>query len=248
MGILGRLHNLLRIGKPAVEVGEVDLEGIQNLLGYRFRDESLLLMSLTHRSFSHINETSSPSNERLEFLGDSVLGLIIADQLFRDYPGVREGELTKTRSMLVSETALTTVGKEIGFNRYLRLSPEEDRTGGRERSSIVSDAVESIIAAVYIDGGIEAARDVILKWIYSRRDKFMSDSAQHNYKGELLEISQARGDGIPHYEVISEEGPDHFKKFKVAVHLGDRVIGFGTGLSKKEAEQKAASSALKTTR
>ena len=142
------------------------LEGIQRLLGYNFRDIALLQLGLTHRSFARSNNHDQQSNERLEFLGDSVLGVIISDQLFKDLPLESEGNLTKTKAMLVNETTLSTLGREIGLNKYVRLSPEEDRAGGRERASIISDAFEAVIGAVYLDGGIEAARDVVLRLIY----------------------------------------------------------------------------------
>jgi ribonuclease-3 len=187
---------------------------------------------------------NSPSNERLEFLGDSVLGLVIADQLFRDNPCIREGELTQTKAKLVNEIALASVAGDIGLHKFLRLSPEEDKAGGRSRSSIVSDAFESIIAAVYIDGGLDAARDVILRLIYSRRDELATDSAQRNYKGELLELIQSHGDGAPRYDVLAAEGPDHQKRFNIAVYVAGQKVGSGEGSSKKEAEQRAAAAAL----
>ncbi len=221
-----------------------NLERLQRIIGYQFRDESLALLAVTHRSCHRGNDCQRPSNERLEFLGDSVLGLVIAEQLFRDNPDLREGELTKTKAMLVNETTLAMIGIEVGLNKQIRLSVEEDRLGGRERPSIISDAFESIIGAIYLDGGIEAVRDVILRLIYVRRDAITSDSSQRNFKGDLLELAQSRGDGMPRYDVISESGPDHEKEFSVAVFIASRKIGTGNGSSKKEAEQGAAAQAL----
>ena len=221
-----------------------DLEAVQDMLGYHFRDEVLLLLSLTHRSFTRFDPSHCPSNERLEFLGDSVLGLVISHQLFQDFPDTREGDLTKTKAKLVNEVALAYVAHKVGFPKHLRLSPEEDRAGGRRRPSIVSDAFESIIAAVYLDGGLDAARDVILRLIYTRRDEILNDTAQRNFKGELLELVQARDSQMPHYEVISEDGPDHQKIFHVRVMVLGCELGQGKGASKKEAEQKAAAVAL----
>jgi ribonuclease-3 len=223
----------------------LDLGAVEQLLGYHFRDDGLLLLSLTHRSFSRFDQDHSPSNERLEFLGDSVLGLVIADQLFRDNPELREGELTQTKSKLVNEVALAAVAKRIGLNKYLRLSPEEEKAGGRNRPSIVSDAFESVIAAVYLDGGLDVARDVILRLIYSRRDSLTNASSQRNFKGELLELTQSLGEGAPRYDVISEEGPDHRKRFKIVVLVAGQRAGTGIGSSKKEAEQQAAAEALR---
>jgi len=244
MGLLDRIKKKLRVPTASCTHG-LDLEAVQELLGYYFRDESLLLLSLTHRSFSRFDEAHSPSNERLEFLGDSVLGLVIADQLFQDNPDLREGELTQTKSKLVNETALADVARCIGLNQHLRLSPEEEKAGGRDRPSIVSDAFESIIAAVYLDGGLDAARDVILRLIYSRRADLTNASAQRNFKGELLEFTQSLGEGAPRYDVVSEEGPDHRKRFKIVVLVAGKRAGLGMGASKKEAEQQAAAAALR---
>jgi len=244
MGLFDRFRKALNIPKAGC-ASDVDLAAVQELLGYYFRDDSLLLLSLTHRSYSRFDEKHSPSNERLEFLGDSVLGLVIADQLFRDNPELREGELTQTKSKLVNETALAGVAKTIGLNRHLRLSPEEEKAGGRKRPSIVSDAFESIIAAVYLDGGLDAARDVILRLIYSRRTALTNATAQRNFKGELLELTQAQGEGAPRYDVVSEEGPDHRKRFKIVVLVNGKRVGLGVGTSKKEAEQHAAAAALR---
>lgn len=220
------------------------MEEVQRIIGYHFRDESLLELALTHRSYHRQNENSRPSNERLEYLGDSVLGLIIADRLYNDYPRVREGKLTKIKAMLVNETTLSTIGKQTKLNDHILLSPEEERLGGRDRSSIISDAFESIIGAAYLDGGLDAARDIVLRLIYLKKDEITSDESQKNYKGELLELIQARGNGMPRYDVVWEKGPDHEKEFKVVVYVANQNIGTGVGMSKKEAEQKAAAMAL----
>ena len=220
------------------------LELTQNLIGYRFGDPLLLVLALTHRSFTKTVSDHAPSNERLEFLGDSVLGLVIAHQLYSDHPNQREGDLTKAKAMLVSEATLSHVGKEIGLHDHIHLSPEEDKSGGRKRASIVSDAFESVIGAVYLDGGFDAARDLILRLIYSRKSSILSDISQKNFKGDLLELIQSRGEGMPRYDVISEVGPDHHKVFHVVVKVNGDTVGEGRGLSKKEAEQKAASQAL----
>ncbi len=228
----------------STDTTEAQLERLQKLIGYRFNDPDLLCLGLTHRSVSRAANSHQPSNERLEFLGDSVLGLVIADQLYRDYPCLTEGDLTKKKAMLVNETTLSNVAVEIGLNDFVFMSPEEERSGGRERPSIISDAFESVIGAVYIDGGLEAARQVVLLCIYSRRESILSDISQRNFKGELLEHSQARGQGMPSYDILSETGPDHNKTFHVVVSISGVMIGEGTGSSKKEAEQAAACLAL----
>jgi len=242
MGFLDFFKKTVKVG-PGQDL-DTDLESVQNLLGYHFRAPDRLLLALTHRSYIRNGNALELSNERLEFLGDSVLGLIIAHRLFIDHPELSEGDLTKMKAMLVNETTLATVGQEVGLNLYIRLSPEEHNSGGRERPSIISDAFESVIGAIFLDGGFEAARDVVLRLIYTRKDQIVSDKAQRNYKGELLEMIQARGDGMPRYEVISEMGPDHEKVFEVVVSVAGRRVGEGIGLSKKEAEQKAARQAL----
>ena len=219
-------------------------EQVQNLIGYHFRNPERLRLALTHRSYVRVVDNSQPSNERLEFLGDSVLGLVIANQLYQDYAGKTEGDLTKLKAMLVNETTLATIGRRIGLNRYVRLSPEERRSGGSERPSIISDTFESVIGAVFLDGGYDAARDVVLRLIYVRHEKIVTDESQQNYKGDLLELIQARGEGMPRYEVVSEDGPDHEKVFHVVVAVGNRTRGEGVGSSKKEAEQRAAAEAL----
>jgi len=220
------------------------LEQLQSILGFRFRRHALLQQSLTHRSIVRARGGLIPSNERLEFLGDSVLGLVIADQLCHDHPDWPEGDLTKLKAMLVNEAALSRVGMEVGLNKYILLSSDEERSGGRERPSIVSDAFEAVIGAIYLDGGFEAARRTILECLYSRRDAIISDESQRNFKGELLELVQGQGGGSPQYEIISESGPDHDKVFSVAVWVGDNRLGEGSGPSKKEAEQRAACVAL----
>lgn len=223
---------------------KVDLAKVQSIIGYRFNDLSLLALALTHRSYTNNSELVNESNERMEFLGDSVLGLIIAEQLFADHPDWHEGDLTKMKALLVNEITLAEVGKEIGLNQHIYLSSEEDKSGGAERPSIVSDAMESVMAAIYLDGGINAAKKFILKNIYSRKEMVSADSSQRNYKGELLELIQGSGRGMPRYDVVSETGPDHDKTFNIVVRLNGQDLGRGVGLSKKEAEQKAAAEAL----
>lgn len=217
---------------------------VQRITGYTFRDPRILELALTHRSAVAGEGINGESNERLEFLGDSVLGLVVADQLFCDHPEMSEGDLTKTKAMLVNEVTLATIAKEVGLNLCVTLSPEELRAGGQERASIIADAFESIIGAIYTDGGYAAARDVILRLVYVRKTRITTDETQRNYKGELLELVQSRGEGMPRYEVVMERGPDHAKEFHVVVSVAGRKVGNGVGTSKKEAEQRAASVAL----
>lgn len=242
MSLWDKVKNI--VAPPSTREGKTSLPDIQDIIGYRFRNESLLEISLTHRSYSHSSDSDTLSNERLEFLGDSVLGLVIAEQLYRDHPSMQEGELTKTKALLVNEATLAEIGKEIRLNDYMKLAMEEDRSGGRDRPSIISDTVESVIGAVFLDGGIEAARDMVLRLIYTRKEEIISDASRRNFKGELLELAQARGEGLPRYDVVSERGPDHEKVFRIEVYVEGRMVGTGSGSTKKEAEQKAAAVAL----
>jgi ribonuclease-3 len=226
------------------ETTPLDLRRVQDILGYSFKNIELLQLGLTHRSYHRVSQNSGGSNERLEFLGDSVLGLVVAAQVYADDPDKSEGELTKLKAMLVNELTLSMVGRISGLNNHILLSTEEERTGGRERASISADAMESVIGAIYLDGGFEAARDVVLRLIYAHRDRIMTDESQRNYKGELLELAQGKGVGVPRYDVVSELGPDHEKVFHVVVIVAGNCVGEGKGLSKKEAEQRAASVAL----
>lgn len=221
-----------------------EVAAVGQLVGHRFSDPTLLELGLCHRSVARSSDKGGASYERLEFLGDSVLGLVISEQLYRDRPGETEGNLTKLKAMLVNETTLAQVGREIGLNAHIRVSPDEERAGGRDRNSIIADAFEAVIGAIYLDAGISPARQFILREIYSRRESIISDLAQRNYKGELLELVQARGNGVPKYDVVSEAGPDHDKTFHVIVTVAGEKVGDGSGQSKKEAEQKAAAMAL----
>lgn len=241
MNFIHRLKNLFLTGQ---HYQESKLDDLQQRIGYHFTDKSLLTLALTHRSYSNSGSKESSSNERMEFLGDSVLGMIISEQLFRDYPKKHEGELTKIKALLVNESTLAAMGQAIGLNNFIRLSNDEERAGGRQRPSIVSDAFESVLGAVYLDSGTEAVRSVIMRLLYNRKDQVLKDTSLTNYKGELLELVQGKGNGMPHYDVVTESGPDHDKTFVVCVAVSGREIGRGSGHTKKEAEQKAAAEAL----
>lgn len=212
--------------------------------GYRFQNVQSLTEALTHRSYTHYAKEVSVSNERMEFLGDSVLGLIVGEELFREHPNYDEGDLTKTKSLMVNETTLSKIGIESGLNELIYMSPEEKKSGGRQRHSIVSDAVEAVIAAIYLDGGLKATREFVRNILISHSSEILNDATQRNFKGELLEYLQSQGIDPPYYEVISENGPDHDKTFEVAVFTDGKKTGFGNGSSKKDAEQKAAREAI----
>ncbi|MBD3299584.1 MAG: ribonuclease III [candidate division Zixibacteria bacterium] len=216
----------------------------REIFGYRFRNPDLLREALTHRSYANSNGTDL-TYERLEFLGDSVLGVIVARYLFNKHEAFSEGELTKAKAALVNIKALTQVARKEGLGKYILLSPEEERAGGRNRPSILSDVLEAVIGAIYLDGGIVAASNVIDQVLIQRFANVDTRLLSVNHKGDLLEMMQGEGHGLPRYEVVSETGPDHEKVFTVAVHTNGREVGRGVGSNKKDAEQNAAREALR---
>ncbi len=218
---------------------------VQKRIGYSFRDSYYLCKALTHRSFLRANEPRNlRSYERLEFLGDSVLGLVVAEELFQLYPDMSEGNLTKNKSLLVNKKVLAHTGMEIELGTYILMSADEERAGGRTRPSIVADCLEALFGAVYLDGGLQAARMTVKRLISFNFSEISDFLSLRNYKGELLERLQAGGSGLPKYTVSDEDGPDHRKVFTVEVFVNGRRLGTGRGDSKKSAEQRAAESAL----
>ena len=213
-------------------------EQLQQVLHYQFKNPALLRIAMTHTSFANESKVPSTHNERLEFLGDSVLSVVVADYLFHQSQRP-EGELTRMRASLVSEDALFQFAQEIELGEYLRLGRGEDLGGGRTRPSVVSDAFEALIAALYLDGGIETARAFILPFLTEGK------TAEQDYKTRLQEVIQQNPEEKLRYEVISEDGPDHDKKFTVAVYLNSNRMAAGSGRSKKAAEQHAAREALR---
>ena len=209
-------------------------------LGYSFKDKSLLELALTHSSFA--NEIKlKKNNERFEFLGDSVLGFVTAEYLFTEFKNRPEGEMTKLRAAVVCEKSLFKFAEQIDLGKYILLGRGEDGTGGRNRPSVVSDAFEAIIAAIYIDGGMEAVRPYILRFI---KDAVKRETSFKDNKSLLQEeIQKVKGNTLA-YEEVGEEGPDHDKTFVFRVKLNGEIIGEGKGKSKKEAEQNAAGNAL----
>ena len=224
----------------------VDLAKLESLLLYRFKKKSILVAALAHKSYlrSKLPKEAQTSNERLEFLGDSVLGLVVSEFLYNKYPHKPEGELTKMKAVLVNEVTLSRRAKEFKLGEFLLLSPEEEKSGGRQRESILADACEALIAAAYLDGGLKSAQKVVHRLILDRHLEVTTDRGQHNYKGELLEFLQGRGLGMPRYDVEVAEGPDHKKVFTIAAFAQGRKMGTGRGKSKKEAEQMAAKMTL----
>ena len=219
-----------------------DIKKFQEVIGYHFHDEKLLRQALTHSSFANEKHLKKHSdNERLEFLGDAVLEIISSEFLYKEYPDKPEGELTKLRASIVCEPSLALCTKDIALGEYLLLGKGEDQTGGRGRKSILSDALEAVIGAIYLDGGFANAKEFIHKYILTdiEHKQLFYDS-----KTILQEIVQAHFPYGVVYHLIKEEGPDHNKSFTVAVHIGEECYGEGTGRTKKAAEQEAAYHAI----
>ena len=221
------------------------IKDLEEAIGYKFRNITLLQNALTHSSYANERwHDSLRSNERMEFLGDSILGMAVADYLYRTFPDRPEGELTRMRADMVCETSLAAVAEKINLGQHLLLGHGEERFGGRTRASILADAVESVIAASFLDGGIEAAGHFIKQFILTE----VPVKKLHNadYKTALQELVQQKKDQVLSYALVGESGPDHDKKFQVEVSLNGKVVGSGIGSSKKRAEQAAAQSALET--
>lgn len=204
-------------------------------------DLQLLELALTHRSFAY-ESGGIPTNERLEFLGDAVLGLVITDELYHRYPDLAEGQLAKFRSAVVNARALADLARSLNIGSYLRLGRGEETTGGRDKSSILADTFEAILGAAYLDHGIEKTRSLILRLFESLLDQAAKLGAGLDWKTSLQELTAELGIGVPGY-AVSETGPDHAKAFTAQVVLGEKLYGHGKGSNKKEAEQQAAASA-----
>ena len=219
------------------------IKDLEAAIGYRFKNITLLQNALTHSSYANERwHNSLKSNERLEFLGDSVLGMVVAEYLYKTFPDRPEGELTRMRADMVCEKTLAAVAARIELGRHLMLGNGEEQSGGRSRDSILADAVESVIAASFLDGGMEAARKLIEKFILVEVPVKKLNNA--DYKTALQELVQQKKNQTLSYRLVGESGPDHDKRFDVEVSLNGRVIGIGSGSSKKRAEQMAAQDAL----
>ena len=219
------------------------MKEFQKIINYTFKNEKLLYEALSHSSFANENKKQRKSNERLEFLGDSVLSIVVSEYLFENYSDLPEGELTKIRASLVCEKSLHTFAQEIELGRYIMLGKGEEHTGGRKRPSILADAFEAVIAAIFLDGGFESAKKHILRFV---PDNMSTNGSVgfNDYKTILQEIVQKNPEEKVDYYLTDESGPDHDKAFTVQVKLNTNVIGKGIGKSKKQAEQMAAKEAL----
>ena len=222
------------------------MEKLEKRIGYRFRNRELLKTALTHSSYANeARDRHTQSNERLEFLGDSVLGMVTSDYIFKLYTDIPEGDLTKLRASVVCEQALYEVARNFGLSEFLLLGRGEEAGGGRERASILADAVEAVIGAIYMDGGFAAARPFVLSFIKPAVARIASRHNFNDYKTMLQEIVQKNREEVLSYRVASQAGPDHDKTFVMEVLLNSNVVARGHGHSKKEAEQAAAHEALR---
>ena len=220
------------------------MQKIEKKLGYTFKNQSILETALTHSSYANEHKgLSQASNERLEYLGDSILGMTVADHLYSNYPDMTEGGMTRLRAELVCENSLRRVSIEIGLGKHIKLGKGEEHSGGRRRSSILADAVEALIAALYLDGGLEVTKEFIGKYILSEIHAIES-RRNSDYKTALQELVQQHSGQTLSYNVLGESGPDHNKQFEAEVCLNGKPIGRGIGRTKKVAEQAAAQKAL----
>ena len=222
------------------------LDEFQQRTGHTFREPDLLIRALTHKSYSHESKSRDlPDNETFEFLGDSVLGFVVGDLLFRRFPTLDEGALSKMKAYLVSAPILARKARQLGMGDAILLGVGEEKSGGRRKDSLLANLYEAVIAAIYLDAGLEAARTLIDQSFTSDLDAINADDLLfHDFKTALQEVAQANGLQLPEYQVLEEIGPDHDKKFVVEVKLTSQVIARGIGSSKKEAQQQAAREAL----
>ena len=221
------------------------MQELEKKLNYTFRNPELLHEALSHSSYANEHRSAvRRSDERLEFLGDSVLGFVTAEFLFVQHPDLPEGDLTRIRAALVCEQSLYEVARKLDLGAYLKLGRGEEAGGGRQRTSILADATEAVFAAVYLDGGIGAASDLIHRVLLDAEKEEAVEERRRDYKTALQELIQRQADQVLSYRMIGEEGPDHDKTFRAQVLLNDQPVGTGSGHSKKEAEQSAAKDAL----
>jgi len=243
--LLGRLSALApdRADLPPERFS--DLKKLCRILGIRPHDYGLLNQALTHRSYVHERDMGrAESNERMEFLGDSVLGLLVNEHLYGRFEARQEGRLTKIKSLVVSEPILSKVADEVSLGDYILLSDNERQSGGATRASITSDALEAVIAAIYLDSGLEATRGFVESHLLTRIDELLNTDEYRNFKSMIQEHAQRKYGARPRYRVVSAQGPEHARTFFVEIRLKGRSLGRGEGRNKKEAEQMAARNAL----
>jgi ribonuclease III, bacterial len=226
-------------------INEYNISHLEDIIGYNFKDKSVIFTAITHSSYANEKKAKKLKyNERLEFLGDSVLSLVISEHLFKMYPNLPEGELSVTRSKIVCENSLSKCAMDISLGKFLLLGKGEELSGGREKISLLSDAFEALIGAVYIDGGFETTREFVYKYMEKIIKSCIEGKLFYDYKTQLQELVQQNGEQHIAYSVINQFGPDHNKTFVTEVKINEVAHGQGKGHSKKEAEQNAAKDAL----
>ncbi len=223
---------------------ETPYSGLEDAVGYRFSDPRLLQEALTHRSRANEVSCRLPDNQRLEFLGDSILGFLVGRELFLHYPDWNEGELSRHRSALVDEGNLARLARELDLGSYLILGRGEEKSGGREKKSLLADAYEALIAAVYLDGGMQQVQRLVKRQFGHLLAGDTPATLTRDYKTALQELTQSRHAVMPRYELLDAAGPDHDRSYRVAVYVKDTLAGEGSGTSKKAAQQAAARAAL----
>lgn len=222
-----------------------NISQLEDRIQYDFKDKEVISIAITHSSYANERKNKKLEyNERIEFLGDSVLSLVISEYLYKMYPNLPEGELTVTRAKIVCENSLSRCAADIGLGNYLMLGKGEELSGGRSKASVLSDAFEAVIGAIYIDGGFDTARGFILKYMENIIKSCVEGKLFYDFKTQLQEIVQQNGEQHISYHVIDESGPDHNKAFVTEVRINDVISGQGKGRSKKESEQNAAKYAL----
>lgn len=225
-----------------------DLSAFQERIGHVFDDESLLLTALTHRSYAHEASGEVGDNESFEFLGDAVLGFLVADRLFRRFPGLDEGRLSKHKAMIEKAVSLAEAAAELELGSFLRLGRGEDRGGGAQNTRILANGFEAVLAAIFLDAGLEAAGGFVDRLLGARMAELDPENPINDWKSALQEMTQGLGEGTPAYDVYDETGPDHDKRFHVRALLGGRTLGEGEGFTKRAAQQVAARLALERLR
>ncbi len=224
--------------------GRVILSQLQEKIGINFSDEKILLKAITHKSYAY--EKGTESNERLEFLGDAILNLIVTEFLYGNFPELEEGDMSKLKSRLVGIEILYKIGKKLNIGEFLLLGRGEEKTAGREKKRLIGSAVEAVIASIYIEKGFEQAEEIVIRWIKPFiKNIRKGEEVSKDWKSILQEFVQKSKWSLPEYRVAKEIGPPHNRKFKIELWIGERKISSGTGNSKKEAQQKAARNALK---
>ena len=220
------------------------LNELQSNLQYNFKNINLLKTALSHTSYAHENSSNTKSNERLEFLGDTILNLIISEKIYMHKPEISEGNMSKIRSTVICEDALYEAALRLKYNKFIMLGIGEERLGGRNKASILADAFEAVIAAIYLDGGFDSAKEFVLRNLGEITEDAVGKLGKKDHKTKLQEILQRDNSERISYEIIEEKGPAHKREYVAIVKLGNRVLGQGNGTSKKEAEQNAANVAL----